>query len=428
MRYPEVSRRDLLRGAGTGIALLGLAGCGAVGASSKNDSATELWYWNRSIPDDLLADAHKHIPHLDLRAEKIGGDFKAKLRTTLAGRSHVPDITGLNSDIASYFPDEDVFIDLHDLGAGKLKSEYLDWKWKLGIAPDGRMVGFPIDTGPTALMYRKDLFAKAGLPTEPDEVAAAAHTWDHYIEMGVKLQRKLPGVKFAPNLGMFFTQAIAQLGTRYFTPSGKFIGDQKHIRDVWDMAIRAHKAGIAANTSDYAVDWSAGYTNGQIATLIGAIWAGFILEDSAASTSGKWRVCPAPGGAGNSGGSFLAITKYANDPQKSFDLITWLQSPKNQTKAYDEIALFPSTPGSFDDPAMRKPAKFFGNQKIIDVFGPAAKAIKPVYLSPYDSDLVDPVWSEEILNVQNAGKNPDQAWDDAVSKIKRQLKHAGGLS
>jgi hypothetical protein len=37
------------------------------------------------------------------------------------------------------------------------------------------------------------------------------------------------------------------------------------------------------------------------------------------------------------------------------------------------------------------------------------------------------VWDAELVNVQNAGKNTDQAWNDAISKIKRQLKHAGAL-
>jgi cellobiose transport system substrate-binding protein len=138
-------------------------------------------------------------------------------------------------------------------------------------------------------------------------------------------------------------------------------------------------------------------------------------------------VCAAPGGAGNSGGSFLAITKYADDPQTSFERIKWLQTPQNQTKTYTDIDLFPCTPASYDDPAVRKRDEFFGGQRIIDVFGPSAEAVKPVYLSPYDSDLVNPVWSEELLNMQNAGKDPDRAWDDAISKIERQLEHAGGL-
>ena len=152
-----------------------------------------LWYWNRSIDDSILAQVSRQFPNISLQAEKIGGDYNAKLRTTLAGHSDVPDIVGLNSDISTFFPDEDQFVNLLDYGAGAVRNEYLDWKWKAGIAPDGRMIGFPMDTGPTALFYRVDLFKKAGLPTDPRQVATRLATWDDYFKAGQKLQAALPG-------------------------------------------------------------------------------------------------------------------------------------------------------------------------------------------------------------------------------------------
>ena len=45
-------------------------------------------------------------------------------------------------------------VDLNTLGAAKLKSQYLSWKWAQGETTDGKLVGFPIDIGPTALYYR----------------------------------------------------------------------------------------------------------------------------------------------------------------------------------------------------------------------------------------------------------------------------------
>ena len=54
---------------------------------------------------------------IPLTAQKIGGDFKSKLLTSLAGRAYVPDITGLNEDVATYFPDADQFVDLYEFGA-----------------------------------------------------------------------------------------------------------------------------------------------------------------------------------------------------------------------------------------------------------------------------------------------------------------------
>ena len=53
-----------------------------------------------------------------------------------------------------------------DLGAEKL-AQYLSWKWKTGIAQDGKLIGFPIDIGPVAHVLPRGPFAKAGLPTDP---------------------------------------------------------------------------------------------------------------------------------------------------------------------------------------------------------------------------------------------------------------------
>ena len=80
----------------------------------------------------------------------------------------MPDITGIKGeDIASFLPNADRFLDLNTLGADKIASQYLDWKLKQGQTQDGKLIGFPIDIGPTALFYREDLFAKAGLPSDP---------------------------------------------------------------------------------------------------------------------------------------------------------------------------------------------------------------------------------------------------------------------
>lgn len=429
-----LTRRRFLHGLGAGVALTGLSalpGCGLVGASSKNDSRTELWYWNRSIDDALLGDAHKHIADLDLAAQKIGGSYDPKLRTTLAGKSNVPDIAGVNGgayggDIAGYFPDADQFLDLKEFGADALKGEYLDWKWQQGITEEGKMIGFPMDTGPTAFMYRADIFEKSGLPTDPDEVAAMAPDWDSYLEMGKEFQAKQPKVKWLPNITMAYTQTLSQSDPLYFSGPGEFVGDQEHVRNAWNNAAKARQMGLTAAAPDYSTDWSAGLTNGEIATDVGAVWLAFIIKDVAADTSGKWRVCPSPGGPGNNGGSFLVITKYADDPEKSFELIKWLQSPANQASQYTAVSLFPSAPAAFENPALRKPDPFFGGQQTIDVFGESAKGVKAAYVSPYDR-LIHPFYTAELLNVENVGKDPDEAWDDAVSQARRQLEHVGVL-
>ena len=132
--------------------------------------------------------------------------------------------------MATYFPNQDQFIDLKTLGANDLEMDFLPWKWKLGITPEGRMMAYPMDTGPTALFYRTDIFQKAGIDTDPAAVAELAPDWDSYIELGKKLKAAVPGSAITDNITGVYSYALAQQSKRYMTEDGQYIGDQDHIR------------------------------------------------------------------------------------------------------------------------------------------------------------------------------------------------------
>jgi len=171
-------RRFMLAAALAGLSVGGLSSCAS---DTNKPNALSLWLWKNSADPDILAKAAANIEGTNgvtLTSNTIGGDFKSKLLTTLAGRSHVPDLTFINSDIASYFPNADQFVDLYPLGAKDHQQDFLKFKWNFGVTPQGRMIGYPMDTGPTALFFRHDVLDKAGLPSEPDAVHKATSTWD----------------------------------------------------------------------------------------------------------------------------------------------------------------------------------------------------------------------------------------------------------
>lgn len=428
----KLTRRDFLRFSSAGLAgaaLLTAAGCGSGTGSSgaKNGRVTvNLWYWSGSIDDKILAKVDDNFPNVHLVASKIGGDFKSKLLTSLAGRAYVPDITGINSDISTYFPDADQFFDLYKLGAKKVQHLYLDWKWKQGVTPQGRMIGFPMDTGPTALFYRVDKFKQAGLPTQPDQVSKRINTWEDYLSTGKEFQSKLPNTHMADDINMVFTQVMAQSPKQYMDPEGRFIGDQAHVKNAWDLAVKAFQMGLLASTATFTTDWNAAMSSGAVASFVGAVWMMNSLQQAAPKTSGKWMVTRAPGGAGNNGGSFLAIPIESPYPKEAFEVIRWVQSPSHQEQSYNDpgVSLFPSAPGVFGHAAMQKPNKFFSGQRTVQVFGKSAKNVKPIYFGP-GYDIINPIYGQELTNVETQHKDPNKAWNDALDEIKRQLTHEG---
>ncbi|GHO57284.1 ABC transporter substrate-binding protein [Ktedonobacter robiniae] len=403
------------------LALLSTAmGLAACAGSDDGKIHLTLWYWNRSISDNLIAQVNKQFPNIVLDAQKIT-DYDNKVRTSMAAHSGVPDIMGINSNISTYFPDEDQFFDLNSLGANDVQSQYLAWKWNLGIAPDGKMIGFPMDTGPTALFYRTDLFEKAGLPTDPEQVSAQLKTWDDYINAGAKLKQATNNKSFMfDNIGTVYGQMLGQSAKQYFDKSGTYLGDQSHIKAMWDEAIKTYKAGVDGKVPMWGTSWNQGVSNGYIASFVGAVWMKQVLQDAAPDTKGKWRIARAPGGDGNSGGSFLAITKYCQHPKEAFEVIKWLQSPTNQVAGYKDLQLYPSALDSLNDPALHQKEDFYGGEDTQDVFGVAVKNVPSFYSGPYDG-IAGTAITDQLSLVEYQGKDPGQAWNDAQAATQRGL-------
>ncbi|MFF3377360.1 ABC transporter substrate-binding protein [Streptomyces sp. NPDC002680] len=428
-----MSRRRLLGVSlgGAGAALLGMSGCGASsGSASVGTDHLSLWYWKGSLSDKLLATARRRVPGapgVKVKGSQIpDGDIDSKVRTSLAARAYVPDLTVVNSDnLATFFPDEDEFLDLRTVGAESVRDQYLDWKWKSCFTPSGRMIGFPLDAGPTALYYRRDLFRAAGLAYEPADVAEAMPTWEKFIDAGRTLRAKGPGKPYlVSNIGNVFQQALLQSPKQFVDADNRFIGDQAHIRRAWDLSVEILQRGLSARITDGTPDYNAAMSGGKVTTMTTAVWAINGLKDTAPKTSGSWRLTTLPDGPGNYGGSYVTMTRYCRDPEGGFAFMKWLLGPENQLKSYQEMSLFPTTPAAYADPAMHTADPFFGGQKPIDVFGPAAEKAPVIYFSPYEETANTPFF-QELTNVELLGKKPDRAWQDAVDTAETTLSRLG---
>ncbi|MBC9724344.1 ABC transporter substrate-binding protein [Streptomyces sp. TRM68367] len=422
----DLSRRGFLQAAALTAAASGLTvacGGGSGSGGTKNGKNLTLWYWGGALSDKVVAEARTHFSsQVKLTVASIGGDFKQKLTTTLAAGSSVPDITGIKGeDMASFLPNAGRFLDLNDLGFKKISSQYLDWKTKLAQTEDGKQIGFPIDIGPTALFYRADMFAKAGLPTDPAKVAAEARTWENYFALGAELKKAVPGTHLVNNISSVFNIAVGQGTERFIDKDNHFIGDQDHIRAAWSTALRPYTLGIDAKINDNT--WNAAIGK-SLSTELGAAWHALDIEQAAPDTKGKWRVCATPGGPANQGGSYLALPKQCRNPEEAFKIISWILSPANDARGFTDAAIFPAAPAAYSMPAMTQPDPFFGGQKVIEVFGPAAKAIPSNYEAPADAAVMAPYFTE-LSSIEAKGKKPEDAWNDAVSQAKQIARRQG---
>lgn len=424
----ELSRRTLI--AGGFAAMLGTSvGCSSsmdTGSTKKNASGNiALWCWPGGLGKSVLDDTIAHFPDQHIKYSEVGGDFKQKLLTTFNGGTSIPDITGVKGeDIASILPQANRFVDLKTVGADSILGDYLEWKVKQATTLDGKLIGLPIDIGPTALYYREDVFGAGGLPTDPAKVAAELGTWEDFLAAGLELKKANPKALIVSDAADLYGLIVSQGTERYIDKDNKFIGDGDHIRRAWDLAVKAITTKVDAKTLGGTPDWNAGLDQGTVPALVGAAWVALDVKAACKTSVGKWRLAATPSGPANFGGSFLTITNKAADPAAAFEVIKYILSPDNQAKAFSDAQIFPATPTAYEKPQLKAADPFFGGQVPIDVFGPAAKNIPIAYEAPLDAAVGTP-FSDALKTVQTGKKSSDAAWQEAIAKAKQIGKRQG---
>ncbi len=83
--------------------------------------------------------------------------------------------------------------------------------------PTVQMIGYGTDVGPEGICYRADLFKKAGLPTDREEVAALMGTWDDYFATGDKFIKAMPDTAWYDSSGGLAQAMLNQVANPFET-------------------------------------------------------------------------------------------------------------------------------------------------------------------------------------------------------------------
>ena len=402
------------------LALTGTTTVFAEGTSTEKENVTlTLWYWQNSIQDELLEKVSEKFPGVTIDAQKFAADdIEEKINTTIASGGELPDLLAMDDWIADLLQYPDSFVNLYDApcNAADIEDQYVEWKWKKAETPDGKLIALPMDIGPTCMFYNAKLFEDAGLPTDPDEVAAAMPTWDDAYSMASKLQEATPDVKMFDFLSHIYVATLGQQKAHLIDQDGNYIADQDHNRTAF-MEAAAAKDYVFGGSSEWDPEWAAALNDHKVAAFVGAVWMKPELISAAPDTAGEWRVTSAPGGAGNVGGSSIGITSSCKNVETAYQVITWLTNSENQISSLDKLGLFPSRLEALDDESLLYPEDFFGGEIVNKYFVQAAKEINDLYYPPNYSSY-QAVFEQQLQQVQDQDKDPDQAFEHAVSETK----------
>ncbi|QES51395.1 sugar ABC transporter substrate-binding protein [Streptomyces venezuelae] len=358
----------------------GKADPAAVQAALDKPAEITFWSWVPNI-DKTIALFEKKYPKIKINLVNAGQskDQYTKLTTALKAGKGAPDVAQIEYYALPQFAVSKSLVNLADYGAAGLKDKFAESAWtQVNVA--GGIYGIPQDTGPMAMLYRKDILDRFG--------ATPPATWEEYGTLAKKIHDADPNtfISFVdPGDAGATNSLIWQRGGKPYTVNGttdvainlKNDAGSKAYADTWGPLIENK---LVESTVSWNDEWWKSMAAGRYATWLAGAWAPAVLEQFIPQSKGQWTVAPMPGGVSSeNGGSSVAVTTQAKNKEASVAFAQWLNSDPEAVKSLNsEVGLFPATKLLLDNPGFRSAeVPFFPNSKPNEVFSDMSKAVRP---------------------------------------------------
>lgn len=388
------------------------AASGATGTSNEPVTLT-LATFNEFGYEELIKEYEAANPNITIEHKKAATSNEARdnLNTRLAAGSGASDIEAIEVDwLPELLQYPDKFVDLNDPA---VEDRWLEWKTAQATTADGKLIGYGTDIGPEGICYRADLFKKAGLPTDREQVAALlggdAATWDKYFEVGDKFTAANTGAGWFDSAGAVYQGMINQVENAYEKDDGTIVAlENPEVKAIYDQVLAA-SATQSAHLAQWSEDWTAAFQKDGFATMQCPGWMLGVIEGNAAGVEG-WDIADVfPGGGGNWGGSFLTVPEMGEHKAEAMALAAWLTAPEQQIKAFQAKGTFPSQQAALTDEALlSKTNAFFNDAPTGQILANRAKAVTvapfkgPNYFAINDA-------MQQALNRVDVAKTDDAA-------------------
>jgi lactose/L-arabinose transport system substrate-binding protein len=337
--------------------------------------------------------------------------------------SGLPDVVSLEDSHLGQYVSIDALADLTDkvtpyvpfLPAQKIQE----------ASKDGKIFAMPIDSGPVALYYRRDVFEKAGV--DPTSLA----TWDDWLAAAKVIKDKtgLPMWQQAKarNNARTFESLLWQQGLGYVDAGGAVVVDKEpRIQQTLEFMGRTWTGGFAADNEEWTDPWYAAFNKGEVATHPGAVWMStFYKSFIAPDAKGKFGVVPLPrwtadgADTANDGGSSFAIPA-ASEKQKA--AWAWIQfytgQPASVMTWYKASDIFPSLTAAYDDPYFAQPDPYFDNQEVRTFFAELTTRVPSATVYSSDYAVMNAAMSSAIQRFAMGELSAQEALSAAAQEIR----------
>jgi lactose/L-arabinose transport system substrate-binding protein len=409
-------------------------------AQAKPSGKIVVWGWKSAMTDTMVAsgvvdDFKAEYPDVEVEiVEYSASDVYVNFPLALTAGESDPDVVLIESSHLAQIVALGGLLDLTD----KVQP-YVDvvnaYRWP-DATLDGKIYAMPWDSGPVVLYYRRDVFEKAGLPTEPDEVGKLVATWEDYLAVCRTIKEKTGLYCFAHNkannYGRLYEMALWEQGLGYFNAeTGDITIDSEENVKTLEMLGQFWKEDLASDNLEWTDPWYAEFASldAPVATLVEASWMDIFLKSwIAPGTEGLWGVTRMPAGpyggarAANDGGSTFVINGKSDNPDAAWAFIEFtLARRESELKLFKISGFIPALETTYDDPLFQEPDPFFAGQPTRLVYLDVVKTIPTATVyGPHYSEMNAAV--SFAIQQYAAGMSAQDALTEAADEIRYSLE------
>lgn len=431
------SFRRLLLASLTVALLLAVVGQNPVRAQDKPKGEVTVWAWQPvwdGINNSKLLDAFKaEYPDIKVNSIVYGtGDVYQNLQIALTAGTGAPDVALIEDSHIGQFVDLGGLVDMTD----RVKSytgQVVPYKFEQ-ITKEGKVYGMPWDVGPVVTYYRRDVFQKAGLPTDPDAVSKLVATWDDYLKLCQTILEKTKLACFesskANNDARLYEMMLWQQGLGYTNSKGEISVDSAANIATLETLGKFWTAGVTADQKPWTDGWYADFasTDKPVATHVEAAWMGGNYKGwIAPKTGGNWGVALMPAfkadqvRSANDGGSTFVIPDQSKNKDAAWAFIKFMVgSPENSNKLYTASDIFPGLTSAYTHDLFSQPDKFFADQVIGKVYVSVAKQIPSATVYGIHYQEINGFVATAIQKYATGAATAEAALKEAASQIRSQ--------
>ena len=343
--------------------------------------------------------------------------WKQTLTQKLQAGDGLTDIVAVEGDAMPQFLSEGASDQFADISDPSLDDRWVEYAYKAGQTADGKQVGYPTDAGPEAFCYRADLFEKAGLPSDREEVEAIFETWDSYFAAGEELTAALPETKWYDSSGSIAQAMLNQAEFPFQTADNTIDVENAELELVWDT-VTGYSTTLSPRVVQWKEDWTANFTNDGFATMPCPGWMFSNIKSNAPEVKG-WDIANAfPGGGGNWGGSYLAVPAMSEHQEEAQEFASWLTDADQELAAFEAAGNYPANVEAQESLAAENATDpYFNDAPTAVILADRAAAVEPG--RPYKGDMYSDILGlfQTAIQRVDEGASPDESWETFTQAV-----------